>query len=65
MPVHLTLSNSKADRFERIKEELAEDLGFTPSNPEVIGILMASLDLNDLGHEHDSQTGNDIGTPRS
>lgn len=41
MPAHIKLYGSKSDRFETIKLELTEALGYEPSNPEVVGILMA------------------------
>lgn len=40
MTVHITLYSGKADRFEEIKAELADELGYEPSNPEVIGHMM-------------------------
>jgi len=48
MPEHIKLYGSKADRFETIKRELTASLGYEPSNPEVVGILMASFDRADL-----------------
>lgn len=41
MTTHIKLYGSKADRFEVLKEELTRALGYEPSNPEVIGQLMA------------------------
>lgn len=46
MTVHIKLYSSKADRFEDIKAELTDELGYEPSNPEVVGFLMASLDID-------------------
>lgn len=43
MTVHIKLYGSKADRFEAIKTELTEQLGYEPSNPEVVGIMMAGI----------------------
>jgi hypothetical protein len=40
MPTHVKLANTKAERFRHIKYELAEQWGYEPSNPEVIGYLM-------------------------
>lgn len=44
MTVHIKLYGSKAERFEEIKAELTEQLGYEPSNPEVVGILMGHVD---------------------
>jgi hypothetical protein len=41
MTVHIKLYGGKAERFETIKEELTDELGYEPTNPEVIGALMA------------------------
>jgi len=41
MTSHIKLYGSKSDRFEQIKENLEQTLGYEPSNPEVIGLLMA------------------------
>lgn len=43
MTVHIKLYGSKAERFEAIKNELSEQLGYEPSNPEVVGIMMAGI----------------------
>lgn len=43
MPSHIKLYGSKADRFEAIKGDLTESLGYEPSNPEVVGILMSQF----------------------
>lgn len=42
MPTHIKLHGTKAERFETIKADLTEQLGYEPSNPEVVGILMAN-----------------------
>lgn len=47
MTVHIKLYGTKGDRFEEIKQELSQQLGYEPSNPEVIGILMARIDTNE------------------
>lgn len=44
MTSHIKLYGSKAERFEDIKQELSKQLGYEPSNPEVVGILMAGVD---------------------
>lgn len=41
MVSHIKLYGGKAERFEDIKAELHEELGYEPSNPEVVGFLMA------------------------
>lgn len=45
--VHVKLYGSKADRFESIKEALTEELGYEPTNPEVIGYLMGAYSVAD------------------
>lgn len=42
MPINIKLYGTKAERFETIKADLDEELGYVPSNPEVMGILMAA-----------------------
>lgn len=41
MPTHIKLYSDKQDRFEEIKRDLTEELGYEPTNPEVVGFLMA------------------------
>lgn len=41
MTSHIKLYGGKGKRFEQIKHQLAEELGYEPTNPEVVGILMA------------------------
>lgn len=41
MTTNIKLYGSKDDRFQTIKSELEEALGYEPSNTEVVGILMA------------------------
>lgn len=48
MTVHIKLYSSKAERFEEIKEAITEQLGYEPSNPEVVGILMAGIDADEI-----------------
>lgn len=43
MPTHIKLYGSKSDRFEAIKHDITESLGYEPSNPEVVGILMSKF----------------------
>lgn len=48
MTTSIKLYGSKAERFEQIKAALTEQLGYEPSNPEVVGLLMASFDEDDV-----------------
>lgn len=41
MTSHIKLYGGKGERFEEIKAQLADQLGYEPTNSEVIGILMA------------------------
>lgn len=41
MTTNIKLYGSKSDRFQTIKADLADRLGYEPSNTEVVGILMA------------------------
>lgn len=41
MTSHIKLYGGRGERFEEIKEALADQLGYEPTNPEVVGILMA------------------------
>lgn len=41
MTSHIKLHGGKGERFEEIKAHLSNELGYEPSNPEVVGILMA------------------------
>jgi len=42
MTTNIKLYGSKSARFQEIKEEIAERLGYEPSNAEVMGLLMAT-----------------------
>lgn len=44
MVSHIKLYGGKADRFEEIKGQLEDELGYEPSNPEVVGVLMSLYD---------------------
>ena len=44
MTTHIKLHGSKAHRFETIKRELSDRMGYELSNPEVLGLLMAGLE---------------------
>jgi hypothetical protein len=41
MTTHIKLYGGKAELFESIKKEMTEHLGYEPTNPEVVGALMA------------------------
>jgi hypothetical protein len=41
MASHIKLYGGKQERFEEIKNQLTDKLGYEPTNPEVMGILMA------------------------
>jgi len=43
MATSIKLYGGKADRFEEIKRGLQAELGYEPTNAEVIGHLMAQL----------------------
>lgn len=43
MTSHIKLYGGKGDRFEAIKTELEERLGYEPTNPEVMGFLMSQF----------------------
>lgn len=51
MTTHIKLHGTKAERFEAIKLELSERMGYELTNPEVLGLLMAGLDSNDASSE--------------
>lgn len=44
MASHIKLYSGKAQRFEEIKQHIEDKLGYEPTNPEVIGILMGLYD---------------------
>lgn len=41
MTTNIKLYGSKSERFQEIKDDIAERLGYEPSNAEVTGLLMA------------------------
>ncbi|MCL7418395.1 MAG: hypothetical protein M8354_11240 [Halalkalicoccus sp.] len=53
MTTHIKLHGSKSDRFERIKSELSQWLGYEPSNPEVLGLLMGNYEIDLVAVESD------------
>lgn len=46
MTSHIKLYGSKSNRFEEIKHTMEEQLGYEPSNPEVVGLMMATYEFN-------------------
>lgn len=44
MTSHIKLYGSKSECFERIKQDLRDHLGYEPSNPEVVGLLMVGFE---------------------
>ncbi|MFU8867448.1 hypothetical protein [Natronococcus sp.] len=46
MTSHIKLYGSKSDRFEEIKHRMEEQLGYEPSNPEVVGLMMATYETD-------------------
>ena len=49
MTSHIKLYGSKSDRFEEIKRTMEEQLGYEPSNPEVVGLIMAAYEADGEG----------------
>ena len=41
MTSHIKLYGSKSNRFEELKQDITGTLGYEPSNPEIVGLLMA------------------------
>jgi len=44
---HIKLSGTRADRFEELKRELSDRVGYELTNPEALGLLMSGLDVAD------------------
>ena len=44
MVEHIKLYGDQAERFQEIKADLEEKLGYEPSNPKVVDKLFAALD---------------------
>jgi len=45
----MKLYGGKAERFEDIKQRIADDWGYEPSNAEVVGVLMGLVRVVGLG----------------
>lgn len=52
MASHIKLSGGKAERFEEIKNQLQDELGYEPTNPEVVGVLMGMYTGDDDENDH-------------
>jgi hypothetical protein len=44
--VQITLTGEKSQRFQELRDELEEQLGYRPSRPEVVGYLMGQTDVD-------------------
>lgn len=55
-PVNITLVGDRGEQFERVKRVLADNLGYEPNNPEVMGLLMSAF-----GEGSDSDPNRDRG----
>lgn len=51
MTTHIKLYGEKAERFEAIKSEMSEKQGYEPTNPEVIGLLLATYNGTQLSRD--------------
>ncbi len=47
MTSHIKLYGSKSSRFEEIKTSMEQQLGYEPSNPEVVGLIMAAYETEE------------------
>lgn len=54
MTVHISLRGPKAERFEDYKDAAVEELGYEPSNPELVGMLMGNFDARERKPERTS-----------
>lgn len=44
----ITAYGGKAERFREIREHIEEERGWEPTNSEVLGVLMAEFDADNL-----------------
>lgn len=44
MTSHIKLYGPKGERFEEIKTDMTDRFGYEPTNPEIVGILMAKYE---------------------
>lgn len=47
MTSHIKLYGSKSSRFEELKGTIEAQLGYEPSNPEVVGLIMAAYETEE------------------
>lgn len=47
MTSHIKLYGSKSNRFEEIKTSMQQQLGYEPSNPEVVGLIMSTYETGE------------------
>jgi hypothetical protein len=47
MTTHIKLYGGKGEQFREIKDELAHQFGYEPTNPEVVGLMMAGYPSED------------------
>ncbi len=47
MTERIKLYGERADRFQEIRDHVTEELGYTPSNAELVGLLMGLYDSTD------------------
>jgi hypothetical protein len=48
MTVHIKLYGGKADRFQEVKASLTDQMGYEPSNPEVVGMLLGQYPADSI-----------------
>jgi len=46
--IDITLRSEKAERWQEVIQSLEEQLGYQPTRPEALGILMAEYDGSTL-----------------
>lgn len=61
MTTHIKLYGGKQERFEEIKNQLADHFGYEPTNPEVMGILMAERSSNTSRTSHNAPVSEILG----
>lgn len=44
----ITVRGEKAERWQATLDQLEQELGYRPNQPEALGILMAAADLDDV-----------------
>lgn len=46
MTSHIKLYGQKGELFEEIKADMTDQFGYEPTNPEIVGILMAKYECD-------------------